>query len=100
MSEQNASSQQEFKLSRRQLLQEGLAVGAVIAGTGLPLPGSDDSNPSSAGNKPLFPTNLSSGEWLEFPAEGFSGSVVGVIHRREYPAQCGVPLGGIGTGFL
>src|SRR5438552_1532150 len=100
MPEQNASNKQEFKLSRRQLLQEGLAVGAVIAGTGLQVPGSEDSNRSSAANKRLFPANLSSGQWLEFPAEGFSGSAVGVIHQREYPAQCGMPLGGIGTGFL
>jgi len=48
----------------------------------------------------LFPTNLTQGEWAEFAAEGFSKPVIGVIHRRDYPALVGMPLGGIGTGCL
>jgi uncharacterized protein (DUF608 family) len=55
---------------------------------------------SAARPKKLFPSNLLHGDWREFAAEGFSSPVIGVIHRREYPALCGVPLGGIGTGFL
>ena len=48
----------------------------------------------------LFPTDLPEREWVEFPAEGFSAPVTGVIHRRSYRALCGVPLGGLDTGCL
>jgi uncharacterized protein (DUF608 family) len=54
----------------------------------------------SAPTKRLFPVGLPHAEWVEFPAKGFSEQVIGVIHRREYPAKVGVPLGGIGTGFV
>jgi len=48
----------------------------------------------------LFPTDLPSSEWVEFSAKGFSESVVGVIHRKSFPATCGMPLGGISTGCI
>ena len=48
----------------------------------------------------LFPTDLPEREWVEFPAEGFSTPVTGVIHRRSYRALCGMPLGGLDTGCL
>ena len=51
-------------------------------------------------SKSLFPPNLATRNWVEFSAEGFSAPVVGVIHDRSYPAKCGMPLGGIGTGCL
>ena len=37
---------------------------------------------------------------MDFSGAGFSAPVIGVIHRREYPALCGLPLGGYGTGCL
>ena len=48
----------------------------------------------------LFPTDLPELEWVEFPSEGFSKPVAGVIHRTAYPAVCGMPLGGIDTGCI
>jgi uncharacterized protein (DUF608 family) len=48
----------------------------------------------------LFPTDLSSGEWLSFQAAGFSSPACGVIYRRENEVPHGMPLGGIGTGFI
>lgn len=68
----------------------------------------------------LFPTDLPARQWHTFQAKGFSKPVVGVIYRnggdvpyvgtgnpevteqhlRHWPLvrECGVPLGGIGTG--
>ena len=48
----------------------------------------------------LFPPDLPERAWVEFSAQGFSRPAVGVIHRRSYPAACGMPLGGIDTGCL
>ena len=48
----------------------------------------------------LFPTNLPTGKWLSFEAEGFDAPVSGVIYRTSNPPCCGVPLGGISTGCL
>lgn len=48
----------------------------------------------------LFPTNLQTMKWLEFPAQGFSKPVSGVIYRRKDKVSCGMPLGGIDTGCL
>jgi uncharacterized protein (DUF608 family) len=82
----------ELKLSRRQALAF-----AALATAGRPGVGG-----AQAARKAehLFPTTLAAGEWVDFAAAGFSNPVVGVIHRRDYPALCGVPLGGIGTGCL
>ena len=47
----------------------------------------------------LFPPNLPARQWVTFPADGFGGPVTGVIYRNGdmFP---GIPLGGIGTGFI
>jgi uncharacterized protein (DUF608 family) len=47
----------------------------------------------------FFEYDLPSNEWLEFEAEGFSYPVTGVIYRTATPIR-GMPLGGIGTGFM
>jgi hypothetical protein len=101
MSETKKTTAQWTMPTRRQVLQGGLAAGALAAGEWLPLPGyAKSSSTPAAVPKRLFPAHLAHGEWEEFPAEGFPAPVIGVIHRREYAALCGVPLGGIGTGFL
>ncbi len=48
----------------------------------------------------LFPTDQPEMEWREFPAQGFSEPVSGLIYRTGQPPCCGVPLGGISTGCL
>ena len=48
----------------------------------------------------LFPMDLPTCEWVEFPAEGFSKPVSGVIYRLKNPVTSGMPLGGIDTGCL
>lgn len=48
----------------------------------------------------LFPRGLPDDRFVEFSAEGFQQSVSGVIHNRRRPAKNGMPLGGIGTGYL
>jgi uncharacterized protein (DUF608 family) len=48
----------------------------------------------------LFPSNLSDNDWVQFQGEGFSEPVCGIIHTRAHPAVNGMPLGGIGTGYL
>ena len=47
----------------------------------------------------FFQYDLPSNEWLEFQAEGFSRPVTGVIYRTASPIR-GMPMGGIGTGFM
>ncbi len=47
----------------------------------------------------FFPYSLPANEWIEFESEGFSQSVTGVIYRSASPVR-GVPLGGLGTGFM
>src|SRR5262245_28501725 len=86
--------QRGLKLSRREALQAGLAAGVLST--------LNVSSPLAAPERgrALFPTRLVHGEWVDFRSEGFSAPVIGVIHRREYPALCGVPLGGYGTGCL
>src|SRR5688572_21751842 len=88
------SKQPRITLSRREALHAGTAVGALstllVSGTAA----------SAEKGRKLFPSDLPHGEWVDFSGEGFSAPVVGVIHRREYPALCGVPLGGHGTGCL
>lgn len=48
----------------------------------------------------LFPRNLPEREWVQFKSFGFSKPVLGVIYRNGGEGQCGVPLGGIGTGYV
>ena len=50
-------------------------------------------------NASLFPTDLPGAEWTEFPAAGFTVPVTGVIYRHASAPQ-GMPLGGLGTGFI
>jgi uncharacterized protein (DUF608 family) len=47
----------------------------------------------------LFPADVAASEWVEFQAEGFSEPVVGVVFR-DGSNQRGIPLGGLGTGFI
>ncbi|MBI3922893.1 MAG: hypothetical protein HY318_15840 [Armatimonadetes bacterium] len=42
----------------------------------------------------LFPTHLPSGEFVQFAAGGFTSPGCGLIHRRDFPARNGMPLGG------
>jgi uncharacterized protein (DUF608 family) len=48
----------------------------------------------------LFPTNLPERQWSQFKALGFTGQVCGTIYNSNRKPECGVPLGGIGTGCL
>ena len=52
------------------------------------------------GYQNLFPAHLDCNHWLEFPAQGFTVPVSGVIYQPEKPTCCGMPLGGISTGCL
>ena len=47
----------------------------------------------------LFPTDVAGPAWMEFAAAGFGQPVFGVIYR-DGSAERGVPLGGLGTGFI
>jgi non-lysosomal glucosylceramidase len=101
MFEEKKREQSSFRLTRREVLKDGLAAGALLMG-GLAPPARgerSDSGPSAT-TKTLFPTGLPRAEFVDFAAAGFSAPVIGVIHDREYPAVCGAPLGGIGTGCL
>jgi uncharacterized protein (DUF608 family) len=49
----------------------------------------------------LFPfRTLGSMEWAQFKASGFTSPVCGVIHRKNFQAECGVPLGAVDTGCI
>ena len=48
----------------------------------------------------LFPVELKEGEWLQFPAAGYSKPVCGFLRRRANPPTFGMPLGSIDTGCL
>ena len=47
----------------------------------------------------VFPIELPGSEWVEFKADGFSKPVTGTIFR-DGSVERGVPLGGLGTGFI
>ena len=47
----------------------------------------------------FFEYDLPANEWVEFEAEGFSTPITGVIYRTATPVR-GMPMGGIGTGFM
>jgi uncharacterized protein (DUF608 family) len=49
----------------------------------------------------LFPAkHLPELTWTQFHASGFTGTVCGMLHSKRKPAECGMPLGTIGTGCL
>jgi uncharacterized protein (DUF608 family) len=54
------------------------------------------------GTQRLFPVNLAPNRWQEFSSPGFTEPVSGVVYKvadiRAF--ECGMPLGGIGTGCL
>lgn len=75
-----------------------LARSAAIIVTLVAEPGITSSTGAAAVER-LFPPDLPSKEWKEFSADGFSLPVWGVIYRNG-EAQPGVPLGGIGTGWI
>jgi uncharacterized protein (DUF608 family) len=47
----------------------------------------------------IFPDTVPPGEWDEFAADGFTAPVSGVVFEGGQP-RTGVPLGGIGTGWI
>jgi len=101
MSKEGKAELRKFKLTRREVLRQMLVVGAVSAAGRDGLSVSQESHKRSIDDHSrLLPIVLPDGEWVEFSSDGFSAPVIGVIHRREYPALCGVPLGGYGTGCL
>lgn len=57
--------------------------------------------PGTLAAEELFPAeSLPELTWEEFAASGFSKPVCGMIHRKRRPAECGMPLGAVGTGCL
>ncbi|MBI2843258.1 MAG: hypothetical protein HYX78_07635 [Armatimonadetes bacterium] len=67
----------------------------VILTVAILMPGS-----VSAGREArLFPDSLPGRQWAAFPAEGFTVPVTGVIYRGGNMLP-GMPLGGLGTGFI
>lgn len=53
----------------------------------------------SKASQSLFPTDLPERQWSTFSAEGYSNPVTGVIYRNGDMLP-GMPLGGLGTGFI
>ena len=47
----------------------------------------------------LFPKNPATRQWVQFPADGFTKPVSGVIYHRG-EVMPGMPLGALGTGFI
>ncbi len=47
----------------------------------------------------LFPADLPAREWVTFPAAGYRDAACGVIYRNG-EVMPGLPLGGLGTGFI
>ncbi|MBZ5561356.1 MAG: hypothetical protein LAP13_02940, partial [Acidobacteriia bacterium] len=48
----------------------------------------------------LFPSSVPAGEWAQFEAAGYSEPACGVVYRKQSEVLNGMPLGGIGTGYL
>jgi uncharacterized protein (DUF608 family) len=48
----------------------------------------------------LFPADLPTLQWTEFHAQGFSKPVPGLIYRSDSELGCGMPVGGIDTGYV
>ena len=61
---------------------------------------STSSTPIEGRGQKLFSTEISGAEWLQFRAEGFSEPACGVVYRKAHEVANGMPLGGIGTGFI
>ena len=47
-----------------------------------------------------FPAGLLHAQWHEFPVQGYTVPVTGVIYRGNPRPTCGMPLGGLDTGCL
>ena len=58
-----------------------------------------DSPSASALKGRLFPAGLPECKWVDFEADGFVGPVTGIIYRKG-SVMPGMPLGGLGTGFI
>jgi len=58
------------------------------------------SKPLSAVKQRLFPTDLSTAQWVGFEAEGYSQPVCGVIYGLKNKVTNGMALGGIDTGCI
>ncbi|MBI2844308.1 MAG: hypothetical protein HYX78_12980 [Armatimonadetes bacterium] len=54
---------------------------------------------SAGGSARLFPDNLPERQWVTFSADGYSQKVTGAVYRGGNMLP-GVPLGGLGTGFI
>ena len=88
-------------------LASGPAVGPVVGigsaperdSAGRHESGSAEGEAGPRGDR-LFPTNVASGDWTQFQAEGFSQPVCGVVYRKENAVPNGMPLGGVSTGFI
>lgn len=71
-----------------------------VAGLGIALPALVHEAPSMLLTNRLFPVDVRSSEWNEFPAFGFSNPVSGSVFRGSAPPCCGAPVGGIDTGCI
>lgn len=87
-----------LELDRREFMRWSAAgaggVGAASGGS------SATSDARNQGVRRFFPANLPGGEAVPFRAAGYSAPACGVIYRRENRVPHGMPLGGVGTGFL
>ena len=48
----------------------------------------------------LIPADVRPREWVEFRSQGFESDVAGSVFEDGGQRQCGVPLGGLGTGYV
>ena len=48
----------------------------------------------------LFPTNLPERQWSKSPSDGFSQPAACVIYHDGGEQERGMPIGGIGTGYV
>lgn len=58
-----------------------------------------DSSSARAPYGRLFPAGLPKSEWVDFEADGFDRPVTGIVYRNG-SVMPGMPLGGLGTGFI
>ncbi|MDE3100212.1 MAG: twin-arginine translocation signal domain-containing protein [Verrucomicrobiota bacterium] len=103
--------EKEPAMKRRDFLK---AAGAAALGAALPkwteaMPNRKDPGPPGDSHQSgradlargrLFPVGLPYRRWTCFKAAGFRGRVTGVIYNAKNKPQCGVPMGGIGTGCI
>jgi hypothetical protein len=99
-------------MKRREFVRKSL-----LAAIGIPTPGrksktlsnaaanllsSGSSTAAGVASGTLFPLDVPELTSSEFRAAGFFGNVSGVIYRTAalHPPECGMPLGGIGTGCI